>query len=418
MLGGAVGLVVYLYIDSVDAERRVAYRTAFFVTLFGATGAFLGDAKFDRCLLGRFVGWFVGFVLGLFGRFGATLRVPIIVATSDEPNWALHVFIDAPNPKKSKSKQSKQQGLQILVAHAAAIVFTFFKSFEEGQHVEVDRQDNRRSWDAGRIVGRTGGSFSIKLYDNDLDEVADEAGNVKRVKPQRIRQMFRDPPRRGQRVEALHSDGNYYPAVVTAVLGGDTYSIVYDDGEAVSPVPLNHLEKPIEVGDSVRFNSPVERDGEEYDCGRVTSVSGYTYSIAFDDGTFHPSKSSIDAARIRSTDRDDEVFCVVPTTNSILNSGLHKGIKCKGVVDRAFTDPSAASVKRGWSSQNALSGSDFADTKARSLINEGFCKRDDLRKKVEKQVQDHVKLYEKERKARQPSLGRLRLLRWAEKLDY
>ena len=88
------------------------------------------------------------------------------------------------------------------------------------------------------------------------------------------------------------------------------------------------------------------------------------------------------------------------------------------MIDRAFEDPSAASVQRGWSSQNALSGSDFADTNARRLINEGFCKRDGLRKKVEQQVQDHVKLYEKERKERQPSLGRLRLLRWAEKLDY
>ena len=89
------------------------------------------------------------------------------------------------------------------------------------------------------------------------------------------------------------------------------------------------------------------------------------------------------------------------------------------MVDRAFTDPSAAYVQRGWSSRNALSRSDYVNnTEARSLINEGFCKRDGLRKKVEKQVQDHVKLYEKERKARQPSLGRLRLLRWAEKLDY
>jgi len=54
---------------------------------------------------------------------------------------------------------------------------------------------------------------------------------------------------------------------------------------------------------------------------------------------------------------------------------------------------------------------------ARSIIEEGFCKRDGLREKVKKQVQDHVELYENERKARQPSLGALRLFRWGLKVD-
>ena len=145
------------------------------MTIFGAIGA-LETPVSTVCLEDSSVGLLASFWVYLADL--ERLRVPIIVATSDEQYWALLVRIDAPNPNTSKSKQPKPKGLQILVAHAAAIVFTFFKSFEEGQHVEVDRQDNRRSWDAGRIVGRTGGSFSIKLYDNDLNEVADEAGNV------------------------------------------------------------------------------------------------------------------------------------------------------------------------------------------------------------------------------------------------
>ena len=45
-------------------------------------------------------------------------------------------------------------------------------------------------------------------------------------------------------------------------------------------------------------------------------------------------------------------------------------------------------------------------------------KRDGLREKVEKHVQEHIELYEKERKARQPTLRALQLLRWAYKADY
>ena len=233
VLRGIVGLVVYLYVDSADVERRVAYRAALFVTLFGAIGAFFGDAKFDSGLLGRFVGWFVGFVLGLFGRLGATLRVPIIVAASRGPDFKFEVKIDSDEHK------------EILVAHAAAIIFHFF-----------------------------------------------------------------------------------------------------------------------------------------------------------------------------STSRDEEVFCVVPPTDNYLNNRLNTGFKCKNVVDRAFTDPSADNVQHGWYHNSALRGDDDENTKARSIINEGFCNRDGLRAKVEKHVQEHIELYEKERKARQPTLRALQLLRWAYKADY
>ena len=233
VLGGVVALVVYLYVDSADVERRVAYRAALFVTLFGAIGAFFGDAKFDSGLLGRFVGWFVGFVLGLFGRLGATLRVPIIVAASRGPDFKFEVKIDSDEHK------------EILVAHAAAIIFHFF-----------------------------------------------------------------------------------------------------------------------------------------------------------------------------STSRDEEVFCVVPPTDNYLNNRLNTGFKCKNVVDRAFTDPSADNVQHGWYHNSALRGDDDENTKARSIINEGFCNRDGLRAKVEKHVQEHIELYEKERKARQPTLRALQLLRWAYKADY
>ena len=232
VLRGIVGLVVYLYVDSADVERRVAYRAALFVTLFGAIGAFFGDAKFDSGLLGRFVGWFVGFVLGLFGRFGATLRVPIIVAACREPNWVFQVNIES------------GERLDILVAHAAAIIFNFF-----------------------------------------------------------------------------------------------------------------------------------------------------------------------------STSRHDEVFCVVPPKRQYLNDRFKRGVKCKGGVDRAFTDPSAAYVQHGWASNSGLRGNDDENVEARRLINEGFCNRDGLREKVEKHLQEHIELYEKERKARQPTLGALWLFRWAVKVD-
>ena len=233
VLGGVVVLVVYLYVDSADVERRVAYRAALFVTLFGAIGAFFGDAKFDSGLLGRFVGWFVGFGLGLFGRLGATLRVPIIVAASRGPDFKFEVKIDS------------DDGKDILVAHAAAIIFHF--------------------------------------------------------------------------------------------------------------------------------------------C---------------------------------STSRDEEVFCVVPPNNEYLNGKLMDGFKCKNVVDRAFTDPSADNVQQGWRSGSTLHGDDDENVEARRLINEGFCNRDGLRAKVEKHVQEHIELYEKERKARQPTLRALQLLRWAYKADY
>ena len=216
VLGGVVALVVYLYVDSADVERRLAYRAALFVTLFGAIGAFFGDAKFDSGLLGRFVGWFVGFVLGLFGRLGATLRVPIIVAAGRNTNgWIFKVHIES------------GERLDILVAHAAAIIFNFF-----------------------------------------------------------------------------------------------------------------------------------------------------------------------------STSRDEEVFCVVPPKDNYLNDRLKGGVKCTGGVDRAFADPSAANVQHGWDSRCGLWGIDDENTKARSIINEGFCNRDGLREKVEKHVQEHIELYEKERKAR------------------
>ena len=233
VLGGVVALVVYLYVDSADVERRVAYRAALFVTLFGAIGAFFGDAKFDSGLLGRFVGWFVGFGLGLFGRLGATLRVPIIVAASRGPDFKFEVKIDS------------DDGKDILVAHAAAIIFHF--------------------------------------------------------------------------------------------------------------------------------------------C---------------------------------STSRDEEVFCVVPPNNEYLNGKLMDGFKCKNVVDRAFTDPSADNVQQGWRSGSTLHGDDDENVEARRLINEGFCNRDGLRAKVEKHVQEHIELYENERKARQPTLRTLQLLRWAYKADY
>ncbi len=233
VLGGVVALVVYLYVDSADVERRVAYRAALFVTLFGAIGAFFGDAKFDSGLLGRFVGWFVGFVLGLFGRLGATLRVPMVVAASRGPNYRFEVEIDA------------DDGKEILVAHAAAIIFNF-----------------------------------------------------------------------------------YCPS------------------------------------------------------------------------------------------RHDEVFCVVPPKDNYLNDKLMRSFRCRGVVDRAFADPSADNVQQGWRGGSTLHGDDDENVEARRLINEGFCNRDGLRAKVEKHVQEHIELYEKERKARQPTLRALQLLRWAYKADY
>jgi len=51
------------------------------------------------------------------------------------------------------------------------------------------------------------------------------------------------------------------------------------------------------------------------------------------------------------------------------------------------------------------------------VVAQGFCNRDGLREKVEKHLQEHIELYEKERKARQPTLGALWLFRWAVKVD-
>ena len=108
-----------------------------------------------------------------------------------------------------------------------------------------------------------------------------------------------------------------------------------------------------------------------------------------------------------STSRDEEVFCVVPPNHQYLNDKLISGFECKAVVERAFTDPSADNVQHGWASNSGLRGDDDENVEARRLISEGFCNRDGLREKVEKHVQEHIELYEKERKAQQPTLRAL-----------